>query len=116
MKYQVAIIGGNPAGYTAAETVGEAGLSVMPFERPNFGGVCLNEDCIPAKTRLYSAKAYDGARHSFKNAVNVPEVPGGIDKNHVRPGEEVYKCDNLPLCTSSGNLIPSISGIAPLPY
>ena len=27
MKYQVAIIGGGPAGYTAAEAAGKAGLS-----------------------------------------------------------------------------------------
>lgn len=32
MKYQIAIIGGGPAGYTAAETAGKAGLSVVLFE------------------------------------------------------------------------------------
>ena len=42
MKYQVAIIGGGPAGYTAAETAGKAGLSVVLFEKRNLGGVCLN--------------------------------------------------------------------------
>ncbi len=45
MKYQVAIIGGGPAGYTAAETAGKAGLSVVLFEKRNLGGVCLNEGC-----------------------------------------------------------------------
>ena len=55
MKYQVAIIGGGPAGYTAAETAGKAGLSVVLFEKRNLGGVCLNEGCIPTKTLLYSA-------------------------------------------------------------
>ena len=59
MKYQVAIIGGGPAGYTAAETAGKAGLSVVLFEKRNLGGVCLNEGCIPTKTLLYSAKTYD---------------------------------------------------------
>ena len=29
MKYNVAIIGGGPAGYTAAEAAGKAGLSVV---------------------------------------------------------------------------------------
>ena len=29
MKYQVIIIGGGPAGYTAAESAGKAGLSVL---------------------------------------------------------------------------------------
>ena len=33
MKYQVIIIGGGPAGYTAAETAGKAGLSVVLFEK-----------------------------------------------------------------------------------
>ena len=66
MKYQVAIIGGGPAGYTAAETAGKAGLSVVLFEKRNLGGVCLNEGCIPTKTLLYSAKTYDNACHASK--------------------------------------------------
>ena len=47
MKYQVIIIGGGPAGYTAAETAGKAGLSVLLFEKQNMerhlyqlGSVC----------------------------------------------------------------------------
>lgn len=49
MKYQVIIIGGGPAGYTAAETAGKAGLSVLLIEKNSLGGVCLNEGCIPTK-------------------------------------------------------------------
>ena len=52
MKYQVIIIGGGPAGYTAAEAAGKAGLSVLLIEKNNLGGVCLNEGCIPTKTLL----------------------------------------------------------------
>ena len=47
MKYQLIIIGGGPAGYTAAEAAGKAGLSVLLIEKNNLGGVCLNEGCIP---------------------------------------------------------------------
>ena len=43
MDYQIAIIGGGPAGYTAAEKAGKAGLSVILFEKDKIGGVCLNE-------------------------------------------------------------------------
>lgn len=71
MKYQIAIIGGGPAGYTAAETAGKAGLSVVLFEKRSLGGVCLNEGCIPTKTLLYSAKTLDGARHAQKYAIKV---------------------------------------------
>ena len=52
MKYQLIIIGGGPAGYTAAEAAGKAGLSVLLIEKNNLGGVCLNEGCIPTKTLL----------------------------------------------------------------
>ena len=73
MKYQVIIIGGGPAGYTAAESAGKAGLSVLLIEKNNLGGVCLNEGCIPTKTLLYSAKTYDSAKHASKYAINVSE-------------------------------------------
>ena len=74
MKYNVAIIGGGPAGYTAAEAAGKAGLSVVLFEKNYLGGVCLNEGCIPTKTLLYSAKTYDNAAHASKYAVSASEV------------------------------------------
>ena len=91
MKYQVAIIGGGPAGYTAAETAGKAGMSVVLFEKQSLGGVCLNEGCIPTKTLLYSAKTYDGACHAAKYAVNVPEVSFDLSKIIVRKQKVVRK-------------------------
>ena len=91
MKYQVAIIGGGPAGYTAAEVAGKAGLSVVLFEKQSLGGVCLNEGCIPTKTLLYSAKTYDGARHASKYAVNVPEVSFDLPKIIARKQKVVRK-------------------------
>ena len=59
--FDVAIIGGGPGGYVAAERAGAAGLSVVLFEKKSLGGVCLNEGCIPTKTLLYSAKVYNYA-------------------------------------------------------
>lgn len=91
MKYQVAIIGGGPAGYTAAEVAGKAGLSVVLFEKQSLGGVCLNEGCIPTKTLLYSAKTYDGARHASKYAVNVSEVSFDLPKIIARKQKVVRK-------------------------
>ena len=91
MKYQVAIIGGGPAGYTAAEAAGKVGLSVVLFEKQSLGGVCLNEGCIPTKTLLYSAKTYDGARHASKYAVSVPEVSFDLPKIIARKQKVVRK-------------------------
>ena len=59
--FDLAIIGGGPGGYVAAERAGAAGLATVLFERKTLGGVCLNEGCIPTKTLLYSAKVYNYA-------------------------------------------------------
>ena len=91
MRYDVAIIGGGPAGYTAAEAAGKAGLNVILFEKNSLGGVCLNEGCIPTKTLLYSAKVYDYAKHASKYAVNVPEASFDLGKIIARKSKVVRK-------------------------
>ncbi len=91
MKYDVAIIGGGPAGYTAAELAGKEGLNVVLFEKQNLGGVCLNEGCIPTKTLLYSAKVYDYARHASKYGVTVPESSFDLSKIIARKSKVVRK-------------------------
>lgn len=91
MKYQLAVIGGGPAGYTAAEMAGKAGLSVVLFEKNSVGGVCLNEGCIPTKTLLYSAKVYDTALHASKYGVSVKEVSVDLGKVIARKTKVVRK-------------------------
>lgn len=46
------IIGGGPAGYSAAFTAAKAKCEVILFTNNNLGGVCLNEGCIPTKSLL----------------------------------------------------------------
>ena len=91
MKCNIAIIGGGPAGYTAAEVAGKAGLSVVLFEKRSLGGVCLNEGCIPTKTLLYSAKVYDYAKHASKYAVSVPQASFDLPKIVARKQKVVRK-------------------------
>ena len=73
MKYDLSIIGGGPAGYTAGERAGENGMQTVLFEKKAVGGVCLNEGCIPTKTLLYSAKILD----TIKKAVPYGILPEG---------------------------------------
>lgn len=58
-KFDLGIIGGGPAGYTAALHAKNSGLSVVLFEKDKVGGVCLNRGCIPTKTILHSAELYE---------------------------------------------------------
>ncbi|MFV0536214.1 MAG: dihydrolipoyl dehydrogenase [Dysgonomonas sp.] len=69
--YDIAIIGGGPAGYTAAERASAGGLRTILFEKNALGGVCLNEGCIPTKTLLYSAKTLDNIKSSAKYGISV---------------------------------------------
>lgn len=75
MKYDIAIIGGGPAGYTAAERAAAGGLKTVLFEKKRIGGVCLNEGCIPTKTLLYSAKLWDNLKAASKYGITVPDAP-----------------------------------------
>ncbi len=51
----VAIVGGGPAGYTAAIRLGQQGKRVILVEQDRVGGVCLNWGCIPVKALLHAA-------------------------------------------------------------
>ena len=73
MKYFLAIIGGGPAGYTAAEKASKAGKDVVLFEQNAVGGTCLNVGCIPTKSLLYGAKQYYNATHAQKYGVMTAE-------------------------------------------
>ncbi|MDR1905870.1 MAG: NAD(P)/FAD-dependent oxidoreductase [Clostridiales bacterium] len=57
-KYDVAVIGGGPGGYTAALKCVKGGKSVVLFEKKDLGGTCLNRGCIPTKSALNMAKNY----------------------------------------------------------
>ena len=74
MQYFLAIIGGGPAGYTAAERASKAGKDVILFEQNAVGGTCLNVGCIPTKSLLYGAKQYYNATHAQKYGVAAENV------------------------------------------
>ena len=85
--FDLAVIGGGPAGYVAAERAGAQGLSVVLFESRSLGGVCLNEGCIPTKTLLYSAKVFSYAKNAShygvyceNPAVNYQEIAARKNK------------------------------------
>ena len=76
MEYDIAIIGGGPAGYNAAEKAAINGLKTVLFEKNAIGGVCLNEGCIPTKTLLYSAKLLDNMKGASKYGILEGEQAG----------------------------------------
>jgi dihydrolipoamide dehydrogenase len=66
MDVDVAVLGGGPAGYTAAIRAAQLGGRVACIEaEPKLGGTCLRVGCIPTKAWVQSAHAYHDARETF---------------------------------------------------
>ena len=91
MRYFLGIIGGGPAGYTAAAMASKAGKDVVLFEQESLGGTCLNIGCIPTKTLLYSAKQYYNATHADKYGVTASDVTFDYAKMVQRKTKVVRK-------------------------
>jgi len=89
--YDLAIIGGGPAGYVAAERAGAKGLSVIVFDKRALGGVCLNEGCIPTKTLLNSAKVLEYAHEAEKYGIKVENISIDFKKIMARKDKIVRK-------------------------
>jgi dihydrolipoamide dehydrogenase len=63
--YDVAIVGGGPAGYTAAIRGAEYGLKVALIEETGIlGGTCLHVGCIPTKALLFNAEIWEHMEHA----------------------------------------------------
>lgn len=73
--FDLAVVGGGPGGYVAAERAAARGLHTVLVEREHLGGVCLNSGCIPTKTLIHSAKLLQQARHGAAYGVT---VEGGV--------------------------------------
>ena len=92
MNFDIAIIGGGPAGYNVAEHAALNGLNTVIFEKKALGGVCLNEGCIPTKTMLYSAKLLDNAKSASKYGIQGTEnVSFDLGKIIARKNKTVKK-------------------------
>lgn len=80
-RYELAVIGGGPAGYHGAAYASDAGMKTVLFEGDKLGGTCLNRGCIPTKTFLHSAKLLKNAKKGTVYGVNVQTE--GLDHTAV---------------------------------
>ena len=107
--YDLAIIGGGPGGYVAAERAGAAGLKVVLFEKKSLGGVCLNEGCIPTKTLLYSAKVYNYAKTGDHYGVYVSDPTFKYDEIVARKNKVVKKLVGGVKAAMKGNKVEVVA-------
>ncbi len=84
MKFDIAVIGGGPGGYTAAEKAAKEGLSVVLFEKELLGGTCLNRGCIPTKALLHSAETYASFARAQELGIRAENVAYSFAAMHQR--------------------------------
>lgn len=88
MDFDLIVIGSGPGGYVAAIRASQLGMKVGVVEKENVGGVCLNWGCIPTKSLLKSAQAYEYALHADSYGVSISgEVKPDFDKMVKRSRE-----------------------------
>ncbi|GHT22679.1 dihydrolipoyl dehydrogenase [Endomicrobiia bacterium] len=97
-KYDIAVIGLGPGGFTAAVRAAQLGAKVAVIEKSFTGGTCLNCGCIPTKFLWQSLKTKQKIQKSYEygfKAVLEPVIFSDIiakkDKNiaNIRKGMEM---------------------------
>ena len=82
-KTQLLVLGGGPGGYPAAFLAADLGMEVTLVDaKPNPGGICLFEGCIPSKTLLHVAKLIYELQEAQKMGLTDP--PPQLDLNKLR--------------------------------
>jgi len=71
MDFDLVVIGSGPGGYVAAIRASQLGMKVGVVEKETLGGICLNWGCIPTKSLLKSAQAYEYAAHAKDYGVSI---------------------------------------------
>jgi dihydrolipoamide dehydrogenase len=122
--YDVAIIGGGPAGYTAAIRGAEYGLKVALIDNaPRLGGTCLHVGCIPTKALLFNAELWDHLKHAEEfglASIGTPTLDwsavqkrkDGIITKHVKGLEFLMKKYKITVIAGTGELTgPAQAGV-----
>ena len=100
-QYDVAVIGGGPAGYVAAIKAAQLGGRAAVFEKSVLGGTCLNRGCIPTKCYLKTAELMEEIAGCTQRGIVLDAHPS-VDlpkavahKNSVRSGSGHRKHPDL---------------------
>ncbi len=122
--YDVAVIGGGPAGYTAAIRGAEFGLKVALIDAsPRLGGTCLHVGCIPTKALLFNAELWDHLKHAAEYGIGGIGTPtldwaavlqrkSAIIDRHVKGLEFLMRKHKIAVIPGFGRLIgPAQDGV-----
>lgn len=89
-RKRIAVLGAGPGGYPAAFLAAEKGFDVTLIdERPNPGGVCLYDGCIPSKALLHAAELLHDAAAADTMGLTFGEPAIDLDRLRAWKDREV---------------------------
>lgn len=122
--YDLAVLGGGPAGYTCAIRAAQLGLKVALIEKTDkLGGTCLHWGCIPTKSLLFSAEVWDhlkaantlgidGVDKPTLNWANLLKRKDGVVATHTKGLDFLMRKNKITVVRGHGRLTgPANSGV-----
>jgi len=88
--YNVIVIGGGPAGVTAAMRARELGATVALVERNRMGGTCTNDGCVPTRVLAKAARLWRDAEQFNEYGLSAAPPTLDFEKLIVRTQQVVY--------------------------
>src|ERR1700761_7179408 len=122
--YDLAVLGGGPAGYTCAIRAAQLGLKVALIEKTDkLGGTCLHWGCIPTKSLLFAAEVWDHLKAASTLGIDNVDKPSlnwdnllkrknDVTSKHTKGLDFLMKKNKITVVRGHGRLTgPASSGV-----
>jgi dihydrolipoamide dehydrogenase len=108
------VIGGGPAGYVCAIRASQLGIKTILVEKARLGGECLIAGCIPSKSLISVAKAYDKVREGSKFGIQAVGLSIDVGALQAWKTGVISTLENGVATLCRGNKVEVVKGTAEL--
>ncbi len=108
------VIGGGPGGYVCAIRASQLGVKTILVEKGRLGGECLIAGCIPSKSLISVARAYDKAREGAKFGIRATELSVDVAALQSWKAGVVAALETGVATLLRGNKVEVVKGLAEL--